>query len=110
MGGLLLGQLKALIWPYVKLRFLNHLEQKRLERKSGSAANENSGKLSFLEKQGLMSEYDIDHQISDFQSLALALSGAIVFSGVTPLLGLVVLPILIVRLRVDAWKLCVLLR
>lgn len=109
MGGLVLGQLKALIWPYVKLKFLNYIEQKRLEAKRGNRSV-SINRLPFLERQGLMSEYDLDHQISDFQSLTLALSGAIVFTGVAPLLGVVALIIFVIRLRVDAWKLCVLLR
>jgi len=100
------------------VRMYNRMESKtkQLEAKYGQVIKdkimsaEELPKLSFMEQQGLMQEYDIDHQVSDFQSLTLTLSYVLVFSGVTPLLGIVALPIFLLRLRVDAWKMCVLLR
>jgi len=57
-----------------------------------------------------MQEYGVDEQISDFQSLTLTLSYVLIFSGITPLLGIIALPVFLLRLRVDAWKMTALLR
>merc|ERR1712048_1213474 len=136
LGGLLLGQLSQLISPYLKLKAFSWLQTKALEAKYGPVVKKPSiawkllaaiglasqptepapisagelPKLSFCEQQGLMQEYGVDEQISDFQSLALTLSYVLLFSGVTPLLGIIALPVFLLRLRVDAWKMTVLLR
>merc|ERR1712048_30366 len=136
MGGLLIGQLSQLISPYLKLKALTKLQTKAIEVRYGSVAKRDGivwklltaigfgpqpaepapipadelPKLSFMEQQGLMEEYGLDQQISDFQSLALTLSYVLIFSGVAPLLGIIALPVFLLRLRVDAWKMTVLLR
>jgi len=136
LGGLLIGQLSQVISPYLKLKTLTELQTKAIEAKYGPVAKpvgivwklltaigfgsqpalpaplpaDELPKLSFMEQQGLMEEYGMDQQISDFQSLALTLSYVLIFWGVAPLLGMIALPVFLLRLRVDAWKMTVLLR
>jgi hypothetical protein len=136
LGGLLIPQVAQLIAPYLQLKFFAWLQQEALEAKYGPMVQDSGvvgnvlthiglsnrpaetatmsaqqlTMLSFMEEQGLMQDYDIDKQISDYQSLILTASYVLIFSGITPLLGIIALPVFLLRLRVDAWRMCVLLQ
>lgn len=114
-----LTQLIYMAIPYVSMHYSLKREAEELEKKFKDliAAGEKSDsprvvmpKRSFMEAQGKMTPYTPDDQIQDMLAMVITIGYVFLFACVAPLITLIGLFLLLLSLRVNAWKLTEVLR
>lgn len=65
---------------------------------------------SFMEQQSKMYMYDQETQVADFLELVIIAGYVLMFGVLAPMIAVIAAVFFAIRLRVDAWKLCVVYR
>lgn len=98
--------------PYARMKYETYNEDRQLEEKMKAAGVPHSEKpqRSFMEKQAKMSTITVESQVDDMMGLIIPMGYVLLFGSIAPATSLFMLIIYIIRIRVDAWRLCTVMR